>query len=127
MGMVDYVRRKSRARLIKGDVPAWIQNSKRRNYIAAVVLSAPDWVSTADLQALKAEAARLTKETGVRHELDHCVPLTHPRVCGLTVPWNLRIVTHKVNQAKSNRWCPEQRELFFNETDPDADSGQLTG
>lgn len=110
--MVDYARRASRARLIKGDVPAWIRNSTRGRYIAAVVISTPDWVDRRDLQNLKAEAAAVTERTGVLHVLDHIVPLNHPRVCGLTVPWNLRVVHYLVNHAKSNNWCPEQLDLF---------------
>jgi hypothetical protein len=110
--MVDYTRRASRARILAGDMPDWIKNSKRYRYIAAVVISTPDWVDRAELQALKAKAAQTTEETGVLHVLDHIIPLSHPRVCGLTVPWNLRVVHYLVNHAKSNNWCPEQMELF---------------
>lgn len=110
--MIDYVRCASRARLLRGDVPDWIQNSKRRRYIESVVLSAPDWVDRAALRALKAEAAERTRTTQVLHVLDHIVPLNHPRVCGLTVPWNLRVVHYLVNHAKSNHWCPEQMDFF---------------
>lgn len=31
--------------------------------------------------------------------------------CGLTVPWNLRIITFAQNAAKSNYWNPYQLEL----------------
>lgn len=110
--MVDYVRGASRARLIAGEVPAWIANSKRGRYIAAVVLSAPPWVDRKALYALKAEARLMTDVTGVLHTLDHIVPLNHPLVCGLTVPWNLRIVPAVSNFSKGNRWCPNQLELF---------------
>lgn len=114
MGFVHYVKNKQDCRnaLLRGEQPKWIKNSKRARYIAQVVISAPPWVQRKDLIALNREAARLTKETGTLHVLDHRVPLQHPRVCGLTVPWNLEIVTWRVNSAKSNNWCPEQQELF---------------
>lgn len=44
------------------------------------------------------------------HEVDHIVPLKHPLVCGLNVPWNLEVVSKTVNQQKSNNhWpgCPD--------------------
>lgn len=114
MGFVHYLgRAPSRAKLVAGEVPAWIANSSRRKYIAAVVLSAPPWVDRKALYALHEQAQALTRETGVPHHLDHIVPLNHPRVCGLTVPWNLTISTARVNMAKSNHWCPEQMELSF--------------
>ena len=113
MGMVDYVpKAPSREKLLRGEMPAWIANSKRSRYIAAVVLSAPPWVKRSELQALKAEAARISVETGVLHVLAHKVPLNHPLVCGLTVPWNLEIKPWRVNASESNWFTPDQLELF---------------
>ena len=60
-----------------------------------------------EMRAVWNEARRLTKTTGVRYAVDHIVPLHHPTVCGLHVPWNLRVVPYKENQAKSNRWWPD--------------------
>ena len=50
------------------------------------------------------EAARVTVETGVPHEVDHVVPLQAVDVCGLHVPWNLRVDTAEANRRKQNRW-----------------------
>ena len=113
MGMVDYLGRgPSRAALLRGEVPAWIANSPRRDYIAAVILSAPPWVDRKELRALQNLARWETVMHRELHVLDHIVPLNHPRVCGLTVPWNLQVIPWRVNAAKSNRWLPEQQELF---------------
>jgi hypothetical protein len=112
MGMIDYIRMKSRAKLLAGEVPAWIHNSPRHRYITQVVLSAPPWVDREALRLLQHRAQCLTELTGVPHEIDHIVPLNHPLVCGLTVPWNLEVVPAKVNGAKSNKWMPDQLELF---------------
>lgn len=43
-------------------------------------------------------------KAGPLYELDHVVPLVHPDVCGLHVPWNLRVVLKKTNRAKGNKF-----------------------
>lgn len=47
-------------------------------------------------------AKKLTKATGISHHVDHMVPLNHPLVCGLHVPWNMQILPDKLNVKKSN-------------------------
>lgn len=61
------------------------------------------------------EARRRTRRDGwrgARWVVDHIVPLTHSRVCGLTVPWNLRVVTKAENDARSNRWLEWTDDMF---------------
>ena len=113
MGMLDFAqRRKTRVRLMAGEHVHWVMANKRSRYIFAVIQSTPPWVTIAELKAIQYRARCLTEMTGIPHDVDHIVPLNHPRVCGLTVPWNLEIITAKRNGAKSNRWCPEQVEMF---------------
>ena len=38
------------------------------------------------------------------HELDHIIPLNHPKVCGLHVPWNFQWLTKSENNRKSNQF-----------------------
>jgi 5-methylcytosine-specific restriction endonuclease McrA len=66
----------------------------------------PPWVTTEQklqMRRLYLEAQRLTKITGERYEVDHKVPLIHPDVCGLHVPWNLVVITKEENLKKSNK------------------------
>jgi 5-methylcytosine-specific restriction endonuclease McrA len=56
-----------------------------------------------EMQALYIEAARLTKETGIPHEVDHEIPLQGENVSGLHVPWNLQILTRSENRKKHNK------------------------
>lgn len=64
----------------------------------------PKW---ADLDAIKQfyiEAQRLTKETGIPHEVDHIIPIQGKIVSGLHVPENLQILTAEENQRKNAKF-----------------------
>ena len=66
----------------------------------------PIWVNAEEKKAIRQmylEAQRLTKLTGERYVVDHIVPLINPDVCGMHVPWNLRIMTQEENLKKSNK------------------------
>lgn len=63
----------------------------------------PSWADVAAIQAIYAEAQRLTTETGVPHEVDHVVPLLGRGVTGLHWEGNMRVVTRTENRRKSNR------------------------
>ena len=66
----------------------------------------PPWLTQdhkAQIRAMYLAARDLTKRTGVKHVVDHIIPLRSPDVCGLHVPWNLQILTHADNCAKSNK------------------------
>ena len=81
-------------------------------WIVQRIVATPPWADMAAIRAVYDEAARLTEETGILHEVDHWVPLRHPNVCGLHVDWNLRAIPKRCNMQKSNAWNPDQLELF---------------
>ena len=115
MGMLDYVigHRGTRRRVLAGDIPDWLQRSKRKHYILQVIKSTPPWVTDEELRLIQLRARQVTELSGVEQHISHGIPLNHPRVCGLTVPWNLDIKPAKVNLAESNHiHLDEQLELF---------------
>ena len=66
----------------------------------------PPWVTQDQKRVMRnlyLQAQRLTKITGERYVVDHIVPLISDEVCGLHVPWNLRVITQEENLKKSNK------------------------
>lgn len=66
----------------------------------------PKWVTAEQKLAMRGlylQAQQLTKLTGERYVVDHIVPLINEDVCGLHVPWNLRVITQEENLKKSNK------------------------
>ena len=71
---------------------------------AEKIKATPEWLTKADFRNMSlmyAEAAR-NKLT-----VDHIVPLRGKKVCGLHVPWNLRLLTNAENSQKSNSMPPD--------------------
>lgn len=64
----------------------------------------PPWFSSDDSKQVKAlfkQRERLIEQTGVDHHVDHIIPLNGTTVCGLHVPWNLRVIPATENLSKS--------------------------
>jgi hypothetical protein len=63
----------------------------------------PSWANRERIAAVYTEALRRTAETGIRHDVDHIVPIRSRIVCGLHWEGNLQILTKDENRKKSNR------------------------
>ncbi len=81
---------------------AWqaLARAARRNAV-------PKWINEElkqEIQKFYIEARLKTRETGTKYEVDHIVPLMGESVCGLHVPWNLRVITQFENRSKRNKF-----------------------
>jgi 5-methylcytosine-specific restriction endonuclease McrA len=66
----------------------------------------PKWLSPEQRMEIRLKyrlAIELSRATGIRHAVDHEVPIQGEEVCGLHVPWNLRVITQEENLKKSNK------------------------
>lgn len=74
------------------------------------VRATPKWLTNEHKEQIKSfyeESSRLTKDTGVGYNVDHMIPINGKTVCGLHVPWNLRVITEEENFKKSNKLLDE--------------------
>ncbi len=75
---------RNRANSIKRATPSWLTKDQREEMVD-----------------FKKWAHAKTIYTGVKHEVDHIIPLQGKVVCGLHVPWNLQILTQHENHVKA--------------------------
>lgn len=75
---------------------------------AAKLQATPSWVNHDELLKIYQLREQVQKATGVEHHVDHIVPLISPVVCGLHVPWNLRVIDGIENRRKSNKLSIEE-------------------
>lgn len=84
-----------------------------RHQSKAKRLHVPNWLTLNDHKMINnkyAEARKRTADTGIRHVVDHIVPILGDNVSGLHVPWNLQVITHAENSRKNNRMNYEKQE-----------------
>lgn len=96
-----------RGRMCNRKNPARVKANKIK-YENKLSKATPKWLTKEHWDAMNAmyqEAKRLTRETGLRHEVDHIHPINGKTLSGLHVPWNLQILTQSANVAKSNRYA----------------------
>jgi 5-methylcytosine-specific restriction endonuclease McrA len=105
------------AHILRGYRNAWKENNKtqvladnkvrRRKHREAT----PPWLTRkqkSEIRQLYQIAITMTQTTGEQYVVDHIVPLRSHEVCGLHVPWNLRVITQEENLKKSNKLVAPQ-------------------
>lgn len=80
---------------------------KFQRYRAKKYSAVPRWANIAAMREIYSTAAWLTKTTGVKHHVDHVIPLNSPMVQGFHCESNLEILTAYKNISKSNRTWPD--------------------
>ena len=56
-----------------------------------------------EIESIYKKCKDKNNDSDIKYEVDHIVPIRNKAVCGLHVPWNLRIITKEENAAKSNK------------------------
>jgi len=93
---------KSKYRQTNPDLYKTLTSFRRRRFRDAT----PPWLThkqKSEIRQLYQIAITMSKTTGEQYVVDHIVPLQSHKVCGLHVPWNLRVITQEENLKKSNK------------------------
>lgn len=86
---------------LKHHVQSLSDASARR---AGLNRATPRWADRKEIKRVYEECFDLTVRTGVKHEVDHIVPLNGLNVSGLHVHWNLQVISATDNRSKSNKF-----------------------
>lgn len=65
----------------------------------------PQWAEKEEIQKMYDYASQLTIATGIKHHVDHIIPLNSDLVCGLHVLNNLQVIPGAVNLRKNSRFA----------------------
>lgn len=63
------------------------------------------WADKSLIKRIYLVCKKVTKQTGINHQVDHIIPIRGENVCGLHVHNNLAIITAKMNNDKGNRFA----------------------
>jgi hypothetical protein len=86
---------------------AGVAKAKRARRRASERNATPDWLTAihkAQIDQFYEVATALDMQTGIKHHVDHIVPLKAKIASGLHVPWNLQILTATENLRKHNSY-----------------------
>jgi 5-methylcytosine-specific restriction endonuclease McrA len=98
----DKRRYKKNHKVANPDMYRELVSLRRRRFRDAT----PKWLSPEQRMEIRLKyrlAIELSRATGIRHAVDHEVPIQGEEVCGLHVPWNLQVITQEENLKKYNK------------------------
>jgi len=90
----------------------WLKNNADKNCAkesrrrARKLNATPPWLTdeqNAHINRTYKLCKIVSEATGEKYHVDHIVPLQGKNVCGLHVPWNIRVIPAKLNLEKSNK------------------------
>jgi hypothetical protein len=106
----DKARREEKRKYFREISLRWWKNNRevRRAEVGArrrrVRQQMPRWTRPAEMKCFYLSAQRVSTCLGIKHVVDHIVPLKGKFVSGLHTPANLRVIPSHVNAVKTNHY-----------------------
>lgn len=75
-------------------------------YYCAKMKRTPPWSDLKAIKAIYQLASEMSELTGMKHHVDHVIPLRSQLVSGLHVPANLQVITAQENLVKNDSFEP---------------------
>lgn len=97
----------------------WYSSNKHRKLATVTAReqrckqATPTWANKESIVNIYKEAQRLTRETGVQHDVDHIIPLQGKTVSGLHVPENLQVIPSAENKRKAAKFNQEKFNVAY--------------
>lgn len=82
------------------------ERARLNNNSASRKRATPLWLSAIEkamIQEIYDVAKAKTMQTGIKHHVDHIMPINGVNSCGLHLPWNLQVLTASENCSKKNK------------------------
>lgn len=96
----EHIKRSAQTYRIANREKVYEWNGTRR---AQLRNSVPLWADRKEIAEVYRKEKSASYSTGVKHHVDHIIPLSGDLVCGLHVIENLQVITAEQNLRKSNR------------------------
>lgn len=99
----EVVKAKQRIRYKTNPRPKESQNAMNARRRASKLNATPPWTTPEmrlEMKNIYKQSIEMSKQLGVKFQVDHAVPLKGVVVSGLHVPWNLRIITQQENLSR---------------------------
>lgn len=88
-------------------MPLHIESEKAVRRRRARDAATPKWANLELVREFYRLANRISLSSGIKHHVDHIVPLKSDIVCGLHNQFNLQVIPGKDNLRKHNRYWPD--------------------
>lgn len=75
-----------------------------------IIRATPDWVSRNEIRRFYENAVNQGKVMKLPLVVDHEVPISGRNVCGLHVPWNLKVVSESYKKLRGNKFDSSKEE-----------------
>lgn len=82
----------------------YVNASNCAKYRASKLQRTPAWANFDKIKEFYKQAQELTGSTGIKHAVDHIIPLQGNIVSGLHIETNLQVITQSKNASKGNKF-----------------------